>query len=148
MRLLDAGFFSSDVVNELVKSCKFSRGVSAKNPDFDVIVPHAMDDDLLNDIVAVGDVSVTCVAVDSHATHVSGRRDSCCECTDLFVRFLGKCPKIPEMNTLMNCDDGQLFHLGKEQDIGVQFAVITRVEYSLPQVVVTGLLKLHEFDII
>ena len=131
MRLLDTGFFSSDVVNELVKSCKFSRGVSAEDPDLDVVVPHSMDDDLLNDIVPVGDVSVACVAVDSHATHVSSRRDSCCKCPDLFVRFLGERPEISEMNTLVNCDDSQVFHLSKEQCRCVQSLVVTSVEDSL-----------------
>ena len=148
MRLVDAGFFGSDVVNELVKGCKFSGGVSAKDPDFDVIVSHSMDDDLLNNIVLIRDVSVACVTVDSHATHVSGRRNSCCKCPDLFVRFLGECPKIPEMNALVNCDDGQLFHLGEEQGICVQFVIVARVEYSLPQFIITCFSKLHKFDFI
>ena len=90
----DAGFLSGNVGYESVEGVEFTGCVPVEDPDPNVIVPHAMNDDLLHHVVMVADVCVTVVILDRQSTHVCCGGDMSHKGSDGFVRLLHHLPEI------------------------------------------------------
>ena len=70
-----SGLLGSYVVDKFVEGCEFSGSVPTKHTDTDIIVEHAMNDDLVNNMVSVADICSTgwTGALHYHVTHICSR---------------------------------------------------------------------------
>ena len=134
------GLLGTDVVHELGESLELPTARPTEDPLFDLHVPHAVYDDLLDDLVSIRHFSVTAFlgTSQSHTTHVSCSRDSSDKSSDSLIRFLNHLIQIHKVNRLVYLDDGQLLHPGQERIHCSQAAVVSRVVHSLSEILITS----------
>ena len=85
-------------------------GGMSEDPLLDVHVGHALDDHLFDNLVPVGDLSVTTItgALESHPTQVSCASNPGDKSPDGLVRVLSHAVEVHQVDGLVDPDDGQL----------------------------------------
>ena len=141
-------FFSGHIIDKLVKGGQLTRSISAEDTNSDVIVSEAMDEHLVYNLVPVDNLLSTGLVRTGyhHPTHVGCCCQSSGKCSDWLITLLRHFPKIHHVNGLVNNNNCELFHFGKEQRHCSERGVGPCIKDPLSERIVTGCLELHELD--